>query len=173
MSVSDVIPIIASAFPELPLPDMTLQEAELADHTLDREISDDEWVTARQAGKGVTWKQVPLETLLSCSAALSHISEVGFVYFIPAYMVAALQHRASPQERTDDLLTSTVFQVTFTDTNHSLSRLKAFNDAQAEAVIAFLKEIAESADFNGREARKGLETYWLTPKAKEPLILVP
>jgi hypothetical protein len=173
MSISDAILNIASVFPELPLPDMTLQEAELADHTLDRDISEEEWEAARQAGKGITWTQVPLETLLSCSAALSHLSEVGFVYFIPAYMVAALQHRATPKERTADLLTSTVFHVTHTDTNYSLSRLKAFNAAQAGAVIEFLREVGKTADFDGRNARECLERYWLTPKSKEPLIYVP
>src|SRR5689334_23041037 len=165
--------LIDSAFPEAPLPDMTLQEAELADHTLSREIGDAEWEAARDAGKSLTWKQVSLDVLLSCSAALSHLSKDGFVYFVPAYMRAALAHRANPQPRTEALLTSTVFQLTHTGSNYSLSRLKAFSGNQMQAVIAFLQDIAKVADFDGREARLSLERYWLTPRAKEPLICVP
>jgi hypothetical protein len=171
--VTGVQSLIDSAFPEAPLPDMTLQEAELIDRTLSREIGDVEWEAVRRAGENLTWKQVALDVLLSCSTALSHISTVGFVYFVPAYMRAALLHRANPQPRTEALLTSTVFQLTHTGSNYSLARLKAFNGDQMQAVIAFLQKIAEVADFDGREARLALERYWLTPRAKEPLICVP
>jgi hypothetical protein len=157
----------------MPLPDMTLQEAELADYTLDRDIPDEEWNAAQAAGEGVTWNQIPLDVLLSCPAALSHISESGFVYFAPAYICAALDHLDEPQSQTDDLLGSTVFHLTHTETNYSLSRLKLFNPEQRSAIIAFLREVAAAGGFAGNEARNGLDGYWLTPRASEPLIYVP
>lgn len=43
MSVQSLVSRIEAVFPELPLPDMTLRQAQLADETLDREISQEEW----------------------------------------------------------------------------------------------------------------------------------
>jgi hypothetical protein len=152
---------------------MTLQEAELADHTMDREISDEEWESARNAGEVQTWPHVPLSVLLECSTALSHISDAGFVYFIPAYMCAALDHLLKPQKMTENLLGSTVFHLTHTESAYSLSRLKAFSPRQVEAVIAFLSEVAATQGFTARHARGGLDSYWLTPRSREPLLYVP
>ena len=165
--------LVGAAFPEMPFPDMTLQEAELRDYTLDREISDDEWSAARKAGEGVTWSRVPLAVLLDCPTALSHISESGFVYYSPAFICAALDHLDEPQRQTDDLYGSTVFHLTHRDTNYSLSRLKLFNSDQRRAIIAFLSEVAADGGFTGNEARLGLDGYWLTPQALEPLVYAP
>jgi hypothetical protein len=171
--MSSARPLVYAAFPEVPFPDMTLQEAELADSTLDREIPDEEWQAAQKAGKGVAWSQVPLEVLLDCPAALSHISETGFVYFAPAYICAALDHLKEPKPQTEELVGSTVFHLTHTETNYSLSRLKLFSAEQRSAIVAFLSEVAAAGGFTGNEARVGLESYWLTPKASEALIYVP
>jgi len=166
-------PLVFSAFPESPLPQMTLQQAELLDCTLDREISEEEWGAAHAAGRGVTWKQVTLETLLACPAALSHISEAGFVYYIPAFICAALDHLARPVPSTDDLFGSTVFHLTHSETGYSLARLKLFNSKQRAAVSSFLREAADAGGHIGYEARKALQAYWLTPRASEPLVYVP
>lgn len=165
--------LVEGAFPQLPQPEMTLQQGELLDYALDREISEEEWAAAQASGYGITWKEVSLETLLACPAALSHISEAGFVYYVPAFMCAALDHLAQPKPSTDDLFGSTVFHLTHTETGYSLSRLKLFNSDQRAAVAAFLREVADSGGFTGDEARKGLDGYWLTQRASEPLIYVP
>ena len=171
--MSSARPLVHSAFPASPLPEMTLQQGELLDYTLDREISEEEWDAAHAAGQGVTWKEVTLETLLACPAALSHISEAGFVYYVPAFICAALDHLARPVTSTDDLFGSTVFHLTHTETGYSLSRLKLFNAEQRVAVTAFLREAADAGGFTGGEAQKGLQGYWLTPRASEPLVYVP
>ena len=165
--------LVRAAFPEMPFPDMTLQEAELRDYTLDCEISEVEWSAARKAGEGVTWSRVPLDVLLSCPTALSHISDSGFVYFSPAFICAALDHLREPKPQTDDLYGSTVFHLTHHDTNYSLSRLKLFNADQRGAIIAFLSEAAANGGFTGNEARVGLDSYWLTREASEPLVYAP
>ena len=165
--------LVHAAFSEAPFPDMTLQEAELRDHTPDREIAKEEWVEARRAGEGITWKHVPLQVILNCSTALSHISEAGFVYFVPAYICASLDQLFNPQTQAGYLVGSTVFHLTHTETNYSLSRLKAFSLAQGQAIIAFLSEVAQHGGYDGKDATIGLETYWLTPKAREPLLYVP
>lgn len=43
MSVQSLVARIEKVSPELPLPDMTLRQAQLADETLDRKISEEEW----------------------------------------------------------------------------------------------------------------------------------
>jgi hypothetical protein len=171
--MSSARPLVHGAFSESPLPDMTLQQGELLDYSLEREVSEEEWAAADAAGRGVTWKEVTLETLLACPAALSHISEAGFVYYVPAFICAALDHVARPAPSTDDLFCSTVFHLTHSETGYSLSRLKLFNAEQRAAVTAFLREAANAGGFTGGEARKGLHDYWLTPRASEPLVYVP
>ena len=90
MPVQSLVARIQEVFPEFPLPDMTLRQAQLADETLDREISQEEWDTTGRIDHAVVWKAIEPAALIACDAALSHISEAGFVYYIPAYVRLAL-----------------------------------------------------------------------------------
>ena len=99
MSVKSLVARIEQVFPELPLPDMTLRQAQLSDETLDREISQEEWDATGRTDHAVAWKDIEPAVLIACDAALSHISEVGFVYYIPAYMRLALSQLVTGSDR--------------------------------------------------------------------------
>jgi hypothetical protein len=73
MSVQYVVARIEEAFPELPLPDMTLRQAQLADETMSREISQEEWDATGRIDHAVVWKDIEPAVLIACDAALSHI----------------------------------------------------------------------------------------------------
>jgi hypothetical protein len=86
MSVDSLIERIELVFPEAPIPQMPLLQAQLCDQTLDREIGEAEWDATGDLDRCINWKNVASATLIECDAALSHITEDGFVYYIPAYM---------------------------------------------------------------------------------------
>ena len=66
MSVQSLVARIEEVFPEFPLPDMTLRQAQLADETLDREISQEEWDTTGRIDHAVVWKAIEPAALIAC-----------------------------------------------------------------------------------------------------------
>jgi hypothetical protein len=89
MDAADVLTRIRAAFPEYPLPELTLRQAQLGDQTLSREITDDELRKEGERDRGVPWTQIEDATLRECDAALSFIDDAGFVYYLPAFLSAA------------------------------------------------------------------------------------
>ena len=170
MAIDAVILQVERAFPEAPLPETTLRQAQLADQSMSREISQSEWDAAGTLDRGVRWKDIPDDTLIECDAALSHQSEEGFVYYVPAYMRLALRHLACPAKRSDEAFGFTVFHLTHR-TNYSLGRYKHLSDAQIDAVISFLREVRDAGSFEGDLAEKALTRYWETPEARRRTII--
>jgi hypothetical protein len=51
----ELLEIIKDAFPTVPLPSMSLHQGQLADESIRREISEDEWRRAADEDKDQTW----------------------------------------------------------------------------------------------------------------------
>ena len=64
MAIDAVIQQVERAFPEAPLPETTLRQAQLADQSMSREISQSEWDAAGTLDRGVHWKDIPDDTLI-------------------------------------------------------------------------------------------------------------
>ena len=173
MEVAEALNAIAAAFPSRPLPAMTLRQAQLGDQTMSREIPEHEWVAEGERDRGVRWTDVEEQTLRECPAALSFLDDEGFVYYVPAFLSAALRQIIAGRLN-DDLVSHAVFAVTHTNDNWSLARLKRLTDPQIDAVIAFLRIVRERGGFDGDEARRALTNYWETPEShRRTLIYVP
>jgi len=170
MSVQSLVARIEEVFPEFPLPDMTLRQAQLADETLDREISQEEWDTTGRIDRAVVWKAVEPAALIACDAALSHISEAGFVYYIPAYMRLALNQLVAVADPQWDAFGSTIFHLT-NRSNYTLVRFKRFSDTQIDTVAEFLRQIRAAGGFEGKMAEEALEAYWETSEARRRTII--
>jgi hypothetical protein len=170
MSADALIQRIESVFPDRPLPEVTLQQAQLADQSMDREIGEEEWEAAGRIDRGVIWKDVRRETLIKCDAALSHTTEEGFVYYIPAYMRLALLQFDSNADPSWESYGSTISHLSGRS-NYALGRYKRFNDPQMDAVIAFLKYVCAKEDFEGKMAKEALARYWDTPEARRRTII--
>ncbi len=150
---------IEKVFPEQPVPDMTLLQAQLAGETLNREISEVEWLAAGDADRGITWTLIEPSVLVRCDAALSHLTEEGFVYYIPAYMRLALNQLAEFKEPEWDAFGSVVFQLTHLN-GYSVRRYRRFTDLQTDVVIAFLKEVRSAGGTVADMAEQALAGYW-------------
>ena len=170
MSVDSLIERMEFVFPESPIPEMTLLQAQLCDRALGREISDAEWDATGQLDRCISWKGVASATLIKCDAALSHITEDGFVYYIPAYMRLALRQLVDSVDLQWEAYGSTISHLTGTS-NYNLGRYKRFTDTQIDVVTAFLQRVRTAGGFEGKMAAEGLAKYWETPEARRRTII--
>jgi hypothetical protein len=179
MDTSVVHEQVKAAFPDQPLPDMTLRQAQLADQSMSREISEEEWQSEGRQDRHVKWTEIEAATLLQCNAALSHLDENAFAYYLPAYLLFALNCLGRPRYSHDLLFTFVVHAVTDVS-NYNLARLKRLTDSQIDAVISFLRlvrtlpNIGSEPDVCAELASTALQRYWETPDARRrTLIYVP
>jgi hypothetical protein len=170
MDASDVLSQVRDAFPVDPMPGTTLRQGQLADETLSREITPEEWEAEGAKDRGVIWTAIEVSALLECEAALSHLDEDAFVYYLPAFICFAIRHLDSPDHDHASLVGATVFAVTHRS-NYNLSRLKRLSDAQIDAVISFLRLIRDGGGFDATLADKALQRYWETPDARRPTLI--
>ena len=168
---------IESAFPLLPLPEVSLHQAQLLDQTMSlldqsmsREISEAEWVAAGAQDSGRTWQAFTEDELIACDSALCHLDESGFIYYLPAFLLFALRHLEVEWNHPARAITgSAVFAVT-DRSGYSLSRFSRFTPEQVNAVRAFLKAVAQSSGDNAEDARVALDRYWNTDRAGKFLL---
>jgi hypothetical protein len=90
MDRQNVLALLHEAFAEVPRDDdCTLQHAQLLDHTLDREVSEDEWTEAKLRDPETDWRDVPASSLDECDAALSHATPKSWLFYMPAYTMSS------------------------------------------------------------------------------------
>ena len=174
MEAVHVTSMIEAAFPLEPLPETSLHQAQLADQSMSREISEKEWKETGLIDEGRTWRDFTDDELIACDAALAHFDELSFVYHLPAFLLFALRHHGVEWSHPAwSLVGSVVFFTTHREPS-MLGRYKRLSPSQREAVICFLEFIAEHGrGSNGPDARKALSRYWKTAEASKPLIVVP
>jgi len=174
ISSTRLLNFIAAAFPLRPLPQMSLHQAQLADQSMSREITDEEWRRSGELDRGRSWNEFSDANLIACDAALSHLDEQSFVYYLPAYLLFALRYcTVEWQHPAWTLVGAVVFSVTHR-TPYTLGRYKKLTPDQREAVIAFLRFVAKCrTDSIASDAQQALARYWLTHEATKPLIILP
>lgn len=173
MDLSTVDATIEAAFLDVERDEeCTLHEAQLIDHTLDREISDAEWQAAKDKDQETDWRQVPAKYLDECDAALSHATPRSWRFYLPAYMRRAL--------RLLDADTwfpgSVIFHLTYSGespmmTSYNLERFNLLNRAQGEAVRQFLEYCRKHSGHRShyqRDAELALRKYWALDERMRP-----
>lgn len=171
MESSSLAQQIKSAFPQLPLPEISLHQAQLLDQTMSRELTEAEWEAAGAQDSGRTWQAFTEDELIACDSALSHLDESDFIYYLPAFLLLALRHLEVEWDHPASAITlSAVFAVT-NQSGHSLSRFARFTPEQVNAVRDFLKAVAQSSGDNADDAQVALDRYWNTDRAGKFLLL--
>lgn len=150
----------------------TLHQAQLADQSLSRAITQEEWDATALLDPETDWRDVPPQALEECDAALSHASPRAWHFYLPAYMMRALDLFDSP---TYESMGSLVFHLTYSDKNnlgaYCLDRFHQLSQAQAWAVRAFLEfvrdySVGESS--YAEEAKLALRKYWGLEAERRP-----
>jgi len=155
---------IRDSFPLAPFPPMSIHQARLADDSMSRKITEKEWSEVGLLDQGIRWDQVSETTLAECQPALSHFDEDSFIYYLPAFLLYAANHiSAGILTEAADVVGSVVFSVT---DRSSRRRHKRLNDAQIDAVIAFLHFVVAAGGKESQYAQKALKRYWETPEAR-------
>jgi hypothetical protein len=174
MDAPVVLAALEAAFPLEPLPSVSPHQAHLANQSMSRTISEEEWVAAGKPDAGRTWQQFTDDELMTCDAALAFFDEESFVYYLPAYLRFAINHcDVDALDVASSLTTSVVGSVTDRSL-YSVGRYKKLSLAQRAAVISFLEFMAEHAgSFNAPLAQKALTRYWKTDEPDKPIIIVP
>jgi len=171
---AEMLAAIREAFPERPLPNVTLRQAQLADQSLSREITDEEWSAEGEKDRSTAWTEIDDTTLEDCDAAMAHIDEEGFVYYLPAFISLAVRQLQSGNYNNSKCFSGTVFHLTFISENYALARLKRLTDRQIELIIEFLRLVRDRSKFDAADAERALKSYWETPEAhRRTLIYVP
>jgi hypothetical protein len=173
MDLQAVLALIDEAFAGVQRDeDCTLHQAQLFDHTLDREISEDEWGDAERRDPETDWRNIPASSIDECDAALSHATLKSWLFHMPAYMKRALQLLD-----TDAWLPgSVIFHLTYDNKCQglgwrSIERFRQLTARQVEAVVAFLSYIiAYPSKRTGfaDHATEALNSYWALPPSKRP-----
>ena len=173
MDLQAVLALIDEAFAEVQRDeDCTLHHAQLLDHTLDREISEDEWNAAKRRDPETDWRDIPALAIDECDAALSHATLKSWLFHMPAYMRRALQLLD-----TDSWLPgSVIFHLTY-DNKHqdlgwrTIERFRQLTPRQVEAVVAFLSYIVaqpRKRSWITDHATEALNSYWSLPASQRP-----
>ena len=154
--------------------DMTLHQAQLADQGMSREISDAEWAAALAKDHETEWQEVNPTALAECDASLSHLSPTGWRFYLPAYMLRAMELLDLPVTKT--WVPGNVVGALDLDTKHSglkryaLTRFEILTPAQVDAVAAFLtyvRDFEHEENYSREDAARALSKYWaLSPKER-------
>jgi hypothetical protein len=174
MDARELIETITAAFPLEPVPEIGPQASHASDALYLGNISEQECDAAAARDAGRTWQQYSDEELATLDAAMAHLTVDAFIYYLPAYLCAAIRHANRDIFDSWSLFVAhACFQVT-NRSDHSLTRYQQFTAAQEHAVIQFLEFMVEHADdHDAVHARKALDRYWKNPKRNAPKIIVP
>ncbi len=160
--------------------DCTLHQAQLADQSLSREISQEEWDAEKLRDPETNWRDVPATSIDECPAALSHASPQGWLFYLPAYMRYALELLAADVLEAADLPSSVIFHLTYNDKpplqGYVLDRFEQLTASQEHAVVAFLECFRDhSRPWLSKSADEALSTFWALPvdKRVRPRINIP
>ncbi len=163
---------LREAFPVDPVPEMTLHQGQLTDQGIAREIPESEWKAEGEKDRHITWPAFDAQDLVNCEAALSHLDENSFVYYLPAFLTFAVHNLNSESFAHGRAVNSAVCAVT-QRSNYNLARLKRLSDSQIDAVISFLRFVRDNDKGHtyGDLATKALQRYWETPDARRRTLI--
>ena len=108
----------------------------------------------------------------NCEAALSHLDENAFVYYLPAFLAFTVHNLNSENFAHGRAVNAAVYAVT-QRSNYNLARLKRLSDAQIDAVISFLRFVRDNDKGHTYRdlATKALQRYWETPDARQRTLI--
>jgi hypothetical protein len=176
MDIATVDATIESAFAGVVRDEnCTLHQAQLRDQTLDRDIPEAEWRSAKDTDRETDWRQISDAALDECDAALSHATPQSWRFYLPAYMRRAL--RLLDADLLDTFLPgSVVFHLTYarpspSSESYILDRFKMLDSAQGKAVSMFLEYVRDypaARTSYRKEAELALRKYWGLDEQKRP-----
>ena len=153
----------------------TLHQAQLADQGISRKITDEEWAAALAKDRESEWYEVNPTAIDECDASLSHLSPTGWRFYLPAYMLRAMELLELPVHKA--WVPGNVVHSLALNTKHSglkryaLARYEILTPAQVDAVAAFLtyvRDFEHEENYSREDAARALSKYWELPAEERP-----
>jgi hypothetical protein len=166
MDALEVLNSIGAAFDVVARPETSLRQFKLTDlKGMAGTITREEWLEAGIRRSDARWQDIPDAEIEECDVVLAHMQAPEFQYYLPAYMTFAVRHFRVPIWKSDILgMTVSALYPSTRDAglrHYRLAQFSLFSRAQREAIVQFLRFVAENADFVRRpDAQKALERHW-------------
>ena len=145
---------IEAAFTDVPKGAITIHEADLL---YNLGISQTERDAARARDRDSRWQEIPDSTIRKCSHALPFLDQIGWRYYVPAYMSWSIRHVA---DRESDSVDSTIYTFSHFD-DAGYARYQSLSASQLTVVRRFLQFMADHpGQADDEVARDSLEKYW-------------
>ncbi|KPF68397.1 hypothetical protein IP84_10155 [beta proteobacterium AAP99] len=142
---------------------MTVRQAHLADQSLFREISDEEWQAAR-GEVHVRWLDVSDAELCAGLSALDHFDASSLHFYLPAYLRFSVRHVGADLLSAEGELLGSIVHTLTHKSAYNLARLSGLADEQKHCVVSVLRWIAAHSQVYASDAQKGLDRLWLNPE---------
>ncbi len=135
--------------------------------------SDEERAKARSEDTETRWQDVPDDDIYHAYACLSFLDEIGFHYYIPAFVVWFLRYMDTEDpDFASETSGSLIYHLNLSDdeilTDLYLSRYKFFTHEQSKAIAHFLEFVEEQEDAFRKEdsqrQQQRLSDEGLTPE---------
>jgi hypothetical protein len=161
--MADLNLLLDAAFPLEPRPEFTLHQGTLADQALSREIPESEWSEAARLDLDRNWRSYSDDELIACEAAVAHLPDDAFTYYLPAFLSFAAKHVNVRWPRPEwELVGAVVFSIT-NRSPFNLARFKRLTTLQRAVVVQFLEIVGSSTEqAHAADAEKALARYWKT-----------
>jgi hypothetical protein len=166
MDASDVLKAIQEAFDGVPRSEVSLRQFRLTDlKGMAGTITPDEWAEAGRQRIDTRWQDIPDTEIKECDCVLAHMQASEFQYYLPAYMQHAVRNARLPIWESDILgMTVSALYPSTKDVSlrhYALAQYSLLTRAQRQAIVQFLRFVADNADFVQRpHAQKALERHW-------------
>lgn len=113
--------------------------------------SDEERAEARSQDTETRWQDVPDDDIYHAYACLSFLDEIGFRYYIPAFVVWSLRYMDTEEpDFASDTDASIIYHLTLSYDeslkDYHLSRYKFFTHEQSKAIAHYLEFIEKQED---------------------------
>ena len=174
MNKNELVGFIEEVFAGVTIGDScSLREAELeGQYGMNRGVTLKEREMARSKDVLDNWKNIAYEDIRDISAPFSFLTDEGFRYYIPAYMIGTLSIMESQDYSPFDTPLCTVFALTYrTPGTYRPHQFKILDDMQIQAVTRFLEYIIKDYKeykYDILTAREALQLYWHLPADKRP-----
>jgi uncharacterized protein DUF6714 len=115
-----------------------------------------------EAFRGLQWQDVSVDLLLNQPDSLFFFTPEAYRYYLPAFMIAAVQSYADMDIVVINLVHTLIPPAKGQDHNRFEARMQGLNPRQRSAVRRFLEFLksAHAQDFPRNDLQLALETYW-------------
>ncbi len=158
MERDEVLNGLRAAFAGVERGAVTLHEAEV----IDSYGTVAERARAHKRDTDGSWNAIPDEHIKECASALPHLDPASFRYYLPRFIVFALE---SGSRRAGTIADAVIYALSYTDqrdlNDHKRERFAVLSLEQQTALAAFLEYATQNAnEMDAHVAAEALKGYW-------------